>query len=652
MIDFEQHPSSQSQWFATIPGKIAVFVIVTVLSLVAYQGVRDNFFSCDDFAWLRNAVRTVEHPPHILNTDIAGWFRPVGHLAFAINYALFGLSNPLGYAVMSVIFHIFTGYLVFVFVKKITQHARLGLWAAMFFVAHHTHWEAVAWVSILAELLVVFFGLILILCFLQWRQNGGWLWYLGALLALTAALLSAESAVPFPILLFFTDWLYAPKSLKRLSLRFFLPYLPFFIVSVAYAAYEVFLQLHGLHLGSGGDYAVGVQYFIVLGRSLLAYFFPKALIVTVFESRSWLFWTYLTWMGLTTATFLLIFLLKSRPRYRKHMAYGAFWAVLTMLPFCGFTRFTIIDSRHFYPSSVGMALIFGILLESLIPLTTSRQRWKTLLKRGTLIVMTGGFLLWNIVELWHEDAIFEAYASELHSTLTELQHWYADFPEEAEIYFTGMYTPPNFIDDLLFLYYSHKLSQVHHIRLEEFEALAQHSEFPVPTYLFAKHHGKLYDLTPDAYKYPLPPNGMLDIGTREARKFLIAGFSYDEVWGGTTTTFVWSSEPESTIKIRFPSESSDMLMTLRLQPFLYPDFPQQSIAIFLNGHSVETLRLEKNFSTYDVMLPAELLEPVVNLITFQYGYTIAPSEASNGTSQEQRQLAVAFDSIRFTPASE
>ena len=137
------------------------------------------------------------------------------------------------------------------------------------------------------------------------------------------------------------------------------------------------------------------------------------------------------------------------------------------------------------------------------------------------------------------------------------------------------------------------------------------------------------------------------MGASTAQKYLRDGFSYPETWADTTTTFVWSNAAASKIIVAFPKIDADLTMTLRLRPFSFPGLPQQTVEVLFNGQTLGTLPLRDDFETYALPLPESLLTSRAATIQFRYGYSLSPKKATNGQSQEARQLAVAFDFIRF-----
>lgn len=642
------YPKQQNSLLSGVKGTALVLLILILLTIIAYHNVRDNFFSCDDFAWLRNATISIQNPLHIFTTDIVGWFRPLGHAVFALNYWLFGLTSPLAYVIVSIIVHIITAFLVFVLATILLKNRNLALLAAMFFVLQHTHWEAVAWSAIVAETLAGLWFVLTIICFLKWREYSLKTWFLLAHIALIGGFLSAESVVTLPVMLLLADLFYYSKIWKQSLTRAFLPHISFLLLWGIYVTYELFLQWNGLHLGESGDYKVNLEFFLILIRSLLAYIFPRPLLLYMLEGQHITLLMFWIWLSLVVISILVFLSIQMKDTYYRHVLYASLWTIITMLPFCGFIRFKIIDSRQFYLSSVGVAILFSLALNSFYQRVRGKNSWKSKLKQGILVFSVLGIFGWNILEIWYEDARFEHYAREARQVLTFLQQSYAEFSSGARLYFTGLYTPHHFFADMMLLYYALKSSQVHYIGGEEMKTLAEHQrEFDQPTYLFANHNGNLYDVTPDQYKYPLPADGKIDIGAKTAQKYLIQGFSDPETWVDNHTTFVWSRKPTSTIKVRFPSTDTDMTMILRVRPFRFSGLPQQSVDILVDDQLLDTLQLGDDFATYTVTIPKALISPRTNTIQFRYAYAISPLEASGGELKDGRPLAVAFDYVMF-----
>ena len=91
---------------------------------------------------------------------------------------------------------------------------------------------------------------------------------------------------------------------------------------------------------------------------------------------------------------------------------------------------------------------------------------------------------------------------------------------------------------------------------------------------------------------------------------------------------------------------SNIRMNLDCQPLLFPDNPQQSVSIFLNGKPIEKIPLRSNRHRYLVILPKKELLNSPNTVEFRYTYARAPQDVLPN-SQDTRLLAVAWHSIDF-----
>ena len=127
----------------------------------------------------------------------AGLYRPLTQISFALNF-LFG-SDSFSFHLVNVFLHIVNSFLIFLFLKRLTQKNHLALIAALIFLVLPIHVEAVTSIVGRAELLSFFFG---ILTLLLWFESKHFL----SAIALFFALLSKESAIVMPVIAFFLGW--------------------------------------------------------------------------------------------------------------------------------------------------------------------------------------------------------------------------------------------------------------------------------------------------------------------------------------------------------------------------------------------------------------------------------------------------------------
>jgi len=142
----------------------------------------------------------------------------------------------------------------------------------------------------------------------------------------------------------------------------------------------------------------------------------------------------------------------------------------------------------------------------------------------------------------------------------------------------------------------------------------------------------------------------IDFASPEAPRYLVAGWSGIDAPEKTPRKFIWATGEESILE--FPLVRRRRLeLVFACRPFRFPEAPVQTLAIRLNGHPVDTLRLAPGIGTYRVSLPADQLVLGNNRLRFAYGYSRRPREVLKGSADE-RSLAVAWYEIRLESGSE
>ena len=133
--------------------------------------------------------------------------RPLYVCGFWVNYALFNIRST-GWHVTSVLLHILVTWLVYLVVRRTTGSQRLGWVTALIFGVHPIHHEVVAWVSGSTESFFAAWFLAAFLAYLYSRDGhrGLWMTASGGLYAL--ALLSKETAIVLPALVFAHCWIF------------------------------------------------------------------------------------------------------------------------------------------------------------------------------------------------------------------------------------------------------------------------------------------------------------------------------------------------------------------------------------------------------------------------------------------------------------
>ena len=187
-------------------------ILACCVTAAAYAGTLAFGFVYDDVPQiLKNpAIQDWRYLPQYYTShvwaaiypDSAGnYYRPLFLLWLRLNYALFGAA-PAGWHATSILCHIVATCLVFRIAQQLTGDRMIGFAAALLFGLHPAHIENVAWISGVTDPLMACFVLgscAAFLNFLSSRKVSQLAWSLG-LFAL--ALLSKETAVVLPLLIF------------------------------------------------------------------------------------------------------------------------------------------------------------------------------------------------------------------------------------------------------------------------------------------------------------------------------------------------------------------------------------------------------------------------------------------------------------------
>ncbi|PIE31998.1 hypothetical protein CSA56_16725 [candidate division KSB3 bacterium] len=142
----------------------------------------------------------------------------------------------------------------------------------------------------------------------------------------------------------------------------------------------------------------------------------------------------------------------------------------------------------------------------------------------------------------------------------------------------------------------------------------------------------------------------LDLGTSEARQYVLKGWSFDESSGGERPFgFVWAANDEATLLVRVENDKDHQLQ-FRCYPFSYPGSPQQEVSVFIAHRSVGKVTLQEGWQLYTLDVSQNLLKDVVDgsaPLTFVFSHLAKPSEVLG--TQDPRQLAAAFDVVSLRP---
>ena len=250
----------------TLAGPVGLAVILGIV-FVAYARILDDWFTSDDFWYLR-AAQTATYPDYIQNAfDFTRdgpvpefLYRPLYVAIFPVFYFLFGLE-AWAYHLLGLAVHMANTGLVWLIARRLSGRLAVAHSAAFLFGLHPTYAPAVAWITNNVAVFAMCSSLSSLLLFLTYLEGGRrrQALYGASFVAMVVAMLLHPEAVVLPLILVLSFFLLYAKGLEKgPSLRtwwFLVPHLyvgmGIFVVQLwagQYSDFEVTSFSFGSHL--------------------------------------------------------------------------------------------------------------------------------------------------------------------------------------------------------------------------------------------------------------------------------------------------------------------------------------------------------------------------------------------------------------------
>lgn len=302
---------------------------------------------------------------------ISGWDQmfsdPVFRLRATTWWLMYGVNSLSGmhasaYYASMIGLHILNTWLVYLLGMWHRLGFALTAWAAGFFAIYEGHQEAIMWLSGSTEPLLLMFGLIAFLCWVQFLEHRGAMWYLASIPAFCLALLSKESAVILGPLLV------SPLVFDRKLRQAWPLLLPYAALAGLAVASVLAARTYSFRF-QDGSFSLRAQFWLIWPLNF---------------ARLFWFW------GLLSVVALLAW----RPSgWRSILAIGGVWVGLSLIPYCFLIYSKRIPSRQLHLASVGLAIIVGFALLHLY-----RRFWPA--RRAVVIAVCVAMLAHNVIYLW------------------------------------------------------------------------------------------------------------------------------------------------------------------------------------------------------------------------------------------------------------
>lgn len=223
---------------------VALFLII-LAAIFIYSPSLKNQFIWDDFHLVVNDenVKSFKNLPVVFKTHLYGkeggsnFYRPVQVISFMIDYRIWK-TNPLGYHLTNLFFHLLSIILVYFFISRIFS-PDAGLLASLMFAVHPINTEAVTYIAGRADPISTFFFLAALLLYIRFKAaNRPGLLFL-SVASFAVSLLTKEAVLIFPLVLILYDVLISAQ--RAADLKSMRPYAPYFLVSLVYILVRFFI---------------------------------------------------------------------------------------------------------------------------------------------------------------------------------------------------------------------------------------------------------------------------------------------------------------------------------------------------------------------------------------------------------------------------
>jgi len=244
--------------------------LFAALLLVYYPSLNHGFTFLDDQVQVveNTSIITldVEHLQQIFSSTSVGMYQPITTLLYAVVYQ-FSELNPLGYHLISLLFHGINCVLVFMLLGYFIKNRWTLFILTSIFALHPMQVESIAWVSAFSNLVFSTFYLLGILTYLKFRKSENLKFYFFTLLFFLFSCLSKSTAVTFPIILLLVDF-YEVKELKKIK---WLNKLPFLAMSILFGLITISSRESAGHFSDLSIQFDGFQRIFLIAYSILFY---------------------------------------------------------------------------------------------------------------------------------------------------------------------------------------------------------------------------------------------------------------------------------------------------------------------------------------------------------------------------------------------
>jgi hypothetical protein len=197
----------------------AIFLFLIIGTVALYSSdLRLGFFRVDDQQyvvhnpWIKEV--NADNIKHILTTQYFVNYSPLHLFSYMLDYAIGG-SDPYTFHLSSNLWAGIVAGFVFLVALAFTKRHLIAILAAILFIVHPAHVEAIAWISSRKDLVATAFVLPSLLAYLKYRKTLSLRWYILSIVLFVFALAGKLSVATFPAVFVAIDLFMEKRTLLR-----------------------------------------------------------------------------------------------------------------------------------------------------------------------------------------------------------------------------------------------------------------------------------------------------------------------------------------------------------------------------------------------------------------------------------------------------
>ena len=361
-----------------------IVILLIIASCAAFSPIAGNdFINFDDNLYIteNNHIKSginLESIKWAFSTVVLFYWQPLTWLSHMLDWSIFG-ANAAGHHIISLILHIGSVILLFLFLYKVTNNIWSSAFAAAFFALHPLRVESVAWAAERKDVLSMFFGMASMYFYTYYADNLKLSKYFLCLIFFVLSLMSKSMMITLPFVFLLLDYwplkrwpgkINTPlQSQNRFIGSLWREKIPFFLLSIVISFITFYGQKEFGVVISINDWPITARFLhaIIACVSYLAkIFWPFDLAVFYPLKKSFLNQQIITSCFILIAiTFFAIYFINKLP----FLFVGWFWFLGTLVPVLGFVQITsqAMADRFTYLPSIGIAVMLSWGIPLLFP---------------------------------------------------------------------------------------------------------------------------------------------------------------------------------------------------------------------------------------------------------------------------------------------